>query len=188
MHSRLAILDAISQRLSPSSAAVRCERSSVRPAGFTLVELVLVMGLLALLMAVAAPDLRGWSRNGKLRDATDQMMASIRYARGQAIHDAVTYRLSVDPTGTLVQVQRQEGGLFVAIDDTYAGPIIMPDGFVVEIDRLDGGLSAVVDFFPDGRTTPARIVLTAPWGRQVVMAAPTAAQPFELVASAGGMP
>lgn len=185
---RLANLDALSQRRMPPATPSRCAPMRLKPAAFTLVELVLVLAVLAILMAAAAPNLRGWSRNAKLRDATDQVLASVRYARAQAIHDAVPYHLSVDPTGSTVQVLRQGGAQFVPVDDARARPVVLPDGFVLEIERLDATAARGVAFFPDGRTTPARIVLTSPWGHQTILSAPTAAQPFELLASAGGAP
>jgi len=53
--------------------------------GFTLIELILVLLIISITMALAAPSLRGWSDGAKLRDAGDLFVASAKWARAQAI-------------------------------------------------------------------------------------------------------
>ena len=54
--------------------------------GFTLVELVVVIGIISVLMAISAPGLIEWSRNAKFKEAAQLAASSLRQAKGQAIN------------------------------------------------------------------------------------------------------
>lgn len=54
-------------------------------AGFTLVEFILVMGLLAAVMAVAAPSLSRFFRNRSLAGEAGRLLALTEFARGEAV-------------------------------------------------------------------------------------------------------
>src|SRR5690606_29737120 len=133
---------------------------------FTLIELVLVLALLALLMSAAAPNLRGWGRGGKVRDATDQILTATRYAQSQAVHETVTYRIAVNPVDGEVELWRIDGETVTPADGEYQTPVDLPAGFAVYIDRFDGAGNSAIEFFPDGRITPGRIEIAAPWGER----------------------
>jgi len=60
-------------------------RSRYRHPGFTLLELILVMVILATVMALAAPKLQSWRQGGKLRNSADEFVAATRFARTRAI-------------------------------------------------------------------------------------------------------
>lgn len=56
-----------------------------RVGGFTLVELMVTLTLLAILMALAMPAFSGWVRNSKLRTAGDALQNSLRLAQAEAL-------------------------------------------------------------------------------------------------------
>ena len=153
---------------------------------FTLIELVLVLALLALLMSAAAPNLRGWGRGGKVRDATDQILTATRYAQSQAVHEAVTYRIAVNPVDGAIELWRIDGETVTPADGDYQNPVDLPAGFAVHIDRFDGAGSSAIEFFPDGRITPGRIEIAAPWGERTFIESRWPAQPLRL-STEGGM-
>lgn len=150
---------------------------------FTLIELVLVLAMLAMLMALAAPSLRGWGQGAKLRNGSDQLLTATRWARAQAISTAVVHRLETDPNGTTFRVVAQDPALTAA--NEYAHPIQLPSNLRVEIMRPDG-VAGVVDFHPNGRLTPAVIRITSEAGDVVMIQARTPADSFRSVTAEGG--
>jgi len=53
--------------------------------GFTLIELIVTIALVAILMAVAVPSLMTFQRNSELTSFSNTMLASINAARGEAM-------------------------------------------------------------------------------------------------------
>ena len=56
-----------------------------KASGFTLVELMIVMTMMAILIAIAAPRFEGWNRLNRLRTGVRQVAMSIQNARFKAI-------------------------------------------------------------------------------------------------------
>jgi prepilin-type N-terminal cleavage/methylation domain-containing protein len=67
-----------------------------RSSGFTLVELMLVVGLVAVLAAAAAPSIAGGMRRFTLTSASQQVASTIRTARYQAVGRNMTVRVRFD--------------------------------------------------------------------------------------------
>src|SRR6185503_3394053 len=87
--------------------------------GFTLWELILVMVIITLALAMAAPSLGGWGRAAKLRDTGDQFLAVTRWARSQAIADAQIYRLNLDTSAGTYWLTTQQGEQFVELGNSF---------------------------------------------------------------------
>lgn len=62
--------------------------------GFSLVELMVVIGIIGMLVAVAAPSLMGWTKNARSKEAANLVLLAMRQAKGQAIN--LNQRVKVD--------------------------------------------------------------------------------------------
>jgi type II secretion system protein H len=151
---------------------------------FTLIELVLVMVVLTVLLTIAAPSLRGWSRGTKLRDASDQLLAATRFARSQAVTTGDVYRVEFDVNTSSYRVTSRDGDQFAAVPGEFGRETRLPSEVRLSVAREDGGAGSAIEFHPSGRTTPARISLAADWGETFDIEATTAAEPFRLVSGA----
>jgi type IV fimbrial biogenesis protein FimT len=57
----------------------------MRQRGFTLVELVVTLAVLALILAVAAPTVGSWLGNARIRNVADTLQNGLQIARGEAV-------------------------------------------------------------------------------------------------------
>ncbi len=71
---------------SPAPVPVRGEAPPT-PArrGFTLVELMVSIALLSLLLGLAAPQFRTWTRNAQVRTVSDALQSGVRLAQAEAV-------------------------------------------------------------------------------------------------------
>lgn len=59
---------------------------NARSRGFTLIELVVTIALLAVLMGLAAPSFTTWTRNAQVRTVSDTLQNGARRAQTEALH------------------------------------------------------------------------------------------------------
>ncbi len=71
-----------------------------RARGFTLVELMVTIALMAILLALAAPSFSTWIRNSQVRTVSDSLQGGIRLAQAEAIrrHRQVVFFLTNQAT------------------------------------------------------------------------------------------
>ena len=155
----------------------------LRPA-FTLMELVLVLMLITIVMAMAAPSLRNFWKGNRAKDAGDQLAYITRQARTQAISDGVTCRLGIDQGGKgyALYVQQAEGFAIIPSNN-----FALPEDTHVEVTRADGSSADHIDFFPNGRTEPGTIRLMAAGYNEIVLVCPSPTETFSVVRPDGGV-
>lgn len=150
-----------------------------RHPGFTLVELVLVLLLITMVTALAAPSLRGWGRGSRLRDVAEQLQAATLFARISAVERSMIVRLVIDTGGGGYQVGLWDGSELATAPGEFANPVTLPDSMRLELveprDR-----NGVIEFHPNGRATPAVLRLTTEWGETVELANDSPVLPFQL--------
>jgi len=156
---------------------------SAQRSGFTLLELVLVLMIIATVMAMAAPSLRGFSHGARQRDAAEELLAMTRWARTYATTHGVVCRLNIDiVAGRFWLSEQQPGsGQFTQIASGFGRVFTAPAGVQIQVlppgdallpGRQDAaamqqiqrtvaaGSTATIDFYPTGRTRPVRIRLS----------------------------
>ena len=76
--------------------SLRVKPSATRSA-FTLLEIILVMGMIVVVMAIAAPSVSNFYKGEKLLAATDGVRGAIAETRVHAIDQGLAYRFAVVP-------------------------------------------------------------------------------------------
>lgn len=80
----------------------RCDR-----AGFTLIELILVLSLLAVISSFVAPALARFARGRSLDGEARQVLALTRAAQSRAVSDGTPILLSIDPAAGTYSMTRE---------------------------------------------------------------------------------
>ena len=75
--------------------------------GYTLVELVIVVSIIALIAAIAVPNFAPGS-DGKLRLAAEEVAAAIRYARSEALRTGDGHGLTISQSTQKVTVKQYD--------------------------------------------------------------------------------
>jgi general secretion pathway protein H len=144
---------------------------------FTLIEMIVVLMVLAVAMAVTAPSLRGWSQGAKLRDAGQQFLAATSYARSQAAAVATPHRVAIDPAANAYAVEWLNGQTWEPVAGEWGFANALPANHRIEWLGADAASNAVI-FFPNGRTTPGTVRLTAQGGETIDLTCAVPAEPF----------
>lgn len=67
--------------------------------GFTMVEAMVVVVILAILVALAVPNLAVWTTNARIRSVTDSLANGMKLARAEAIRRNASIALVLDNSG-----------------------------------------------------------------------------------------
>ncbi|GAB3263153.1 pilus assembly FimT family protein [Chitinimonas naiadis] len=149
-------------------------------AGFSLLELMVVVVIIGVLTAIGVPSYRTWVENSKIRTLTDSLQDGLRYARAEAIRRNTPVRfqltstlnascaLGSTSTNWVVSLANPAGLCDVAVSDTTA-PRTLKKSLVQQTNGATSNLS-MVSVLANG--TPAAATATTintitfnPYGR-----------------------
>lgn len=132
----------------------RIRSAEARRRAFTLVELIVVMTMLAIVMAVAAPSLARFFRGRTLDSEARRLLALTRHGQSRAVSEGVPMLLWLDVEERRYGLQEEPGYSDV---DTKAVQFVLGEGLQVEGVHLTGtattstsGQQPVMRFQPDG--------------------------------------
>ena len=97
--------------------------------GFTVVELITVVGIMMVIMAIATPSFYYWLPKYRLSAGARQIAADLQLARMKAISQNTSYRLRFTDNNTY-EMQKNDGGWAVAPGH---GSVDLPEGITVLI-------------------------------------------------------
>lgn len=100
-----------------------CRVVPLRCLGFTLIEMIVVVTIVAVLMALAAPALSNFVLNGRVRQASSDIWSSLSLARSEALRRNTN--VSVVPGGTDWRNgwQVQAGGEVIRVHDAVSSSL-----------------------------------------------------------------
>lgn len=109
--------------------------NSLRYQGFTLIETMVVVAIVAILAALAAPSFQDLLRGNRLSAASSAMQVSLSLARSEAVKRGTDARVTVAANGT---AGRWDNGWTVFVDrTTNANGAIAPTTDSANVTRLE---------------------------------------------------
>jgi len=124
-----------------------------RAAGFTLVELIVVLFILSLLAALAAPSFSRTIVSARLRASAAEVRSTFARARSQAVAGATERAVVFD-------LEKGVYGLDNEATRTGFPEPVRLSGILLAGERKERG-DAVVRFFPDGSAEEAEVYVTS---------------------------
>ncbi len=144
-------------------------RSRRAACGFSLIELMIVLAILGLTTALAAPSLRSWSVNSQLKTAASSLATSLRMAQAEAVRTyqpVIFYRTS-DSTCAANSAPAADGKYWIAK--------IIPNAVIVQATTPTPPLCGVMTENTANLTINGPLaVCFAPNGRPIPVTAPIA--------------
>lgn len=149
----------------------RVERGASSRRAFTLIELIIVMTILGVVMASAAPSLTRFFRGRKLDSEVRRFISLTRYARSLAAERAIPMIVWLDANGGTYGLRPESGNLLRNVEeDSQRMALAVGYGFFYQqradfrlsetlrlvVDPLGPGNSQIVTirFLPDGTIDP----------------------------------
>jgi len=166
--------------MTTSTTGPNADRRKHGRAGFTLLELVLVMVVICTVLAMAAPSLRGFFASRQTDDAAARIVALTRLARSLAVTEGRVYRLNLDCEAGTYWLTAQQEGAFRRLSTEFGRVFLLPEGATADL-RVAGRTAGArhVAFYPSGRTEAATVRLS---GRRGDIVEVTCQSPTELFA------
>jgi type II secretion system protein H len=163
--------------MSPHSQHARATfpRIVAEGAGFTLMELIVVMGIIGMMSAAVVPVFAGSMAKLERDHAVRDFIATLRFAQERAVTDTREYRLVLDEDGgaywlTCFDVIVKRKKTFKDVEERQGERMELPERLSFEKikarkDRKDK--LYYISFYPNGACDEASIVLQHDDGRRV---------------------
>jgi type II secretion system protein H len=142
----------------------------MRRSGFSILELLVVLALMAILAAITVPSLRRWQATLPLEQSASAIQQLVARVQLDALRSGRSAGLTLESSGALftpaVSVTTGREVLPLRLPDGIRCLPATPEGSrSTSRTRSDGGLELI--FHPDGTATPACLVLEDPAGRNL---------------------
>lgn len=158
-----------------------------RASGFTLLELVLVLAVIAVAISVVAPSLSGFAKGRGPINAAGLFVTTARWARAQAITSGNVYHLNIDTTAGKWWLSADNGSTTSDVSGDFAG-YTLPDGVSMTTDapKAQNSNAQVIDFDPSGRSDPGTVHFSGPRGGSADVGCDTPADLYHVLPQQGG--
>ena len=112
-------------------------RRARRRAGFSMVELLLVIAVAGIMIAIAGPRFRAFREGASVRGARQELATAIEAARGAALQRSRTARVRIRTDSLLVTVDTGAVGAAATGRYTVLGPLRLDSSFIVTVTPAD---------------------------------------------------
>ncbi|HEY1922426.1 MAG TPA: prepilin-type N-terminal cleavage/methylation domain-containing protein [Tepidisphaeraceae bacterium] len=103
--------------------------------GFTLIELILVMVIIAIAAGIVAPALATFTAGRAIDNCSRQILALAQYAHTQSISEARTYRLNFDESSRQYWLTADSGaGTFDSLKGDFSQRYTAPAAMQIKVD------------------------------------------------------
>lgn len=149
---------------------------TTRHSGFSVIELMVAVVVMAILAGIALPNFRDFMHRNAVTAATNHLLADIQYARGEAIaqHMQVTICASTNGTacassapfegGWVVVCNAPAGAATIAGAALSMGPVCPAANTLMRVGQSTGGMtmrgSSTLTFLPTGSLPAGSTVAT----------------------------
>lgn len=132
-------------------------RARGHSAGFTLLEMLVVLAIIAAASLLAMAAFGGGMRGMQLRNSAKEIAAQLRFARAVAISTGEPQEVFIDPRARSWRGAKGRSGSLPG-----EGDVVFTGAAAGQFaDTADGEGKGVVRFFPDGAATGGRVRLLA---------------------------
>lgn len=117
--------------------------------GFTLLEVLMVIAIVAVLLAIVWPDFGAMKRGEQLPESAYRIKALVAMCRAEAMNQARRFRVSFRQDGSIRVLEQLDPILapqdFVEVEKDWAdGPFLMEDAWVEAIQPLPAGPAPIL--------------------------------------------
>lgn len=135
----------------------------VRSGGFTLIEMMVTVGILAILLAMVAPSFRGLLLDNQASTQADALVTSLMFARSEAVKRNIPVVMCRSNTGTDCAGSNWASGWIVFADADRSGSSAVSTGdpILQVVGKLSGNFTLTTTsvsgftYGPDGAVTAA---------------------------------
>ena len=117
--------------------------------GFTLVELLVVLAVLALALAVVPPSLTGAIDSARFKNAQRDLVSALRYTRSRAVNSQQAASVEINVKQGTMQVAGRQRNL--SIPDDVALTLV-----TAQREQLSA-FEGAIRFYPDGSSTGGQV-------------------------------
>ena len=138
------------QKMTSRTGSIRIRSKSGNCGGFTLLEMIAVLAMLAAVVAISAPSLSQFFRTRKAIEEARRFLALTEFARREAISIGVPIQILVDNNFKTILVQREDG--YQTERNTLPGPFEIDEAIVYDFEQYPPryGQTYIFTFLADG--------------------------------------
>src|ERR1039458_2329776 len=129
---------------------------SCKSSGFTLMELILVLVIIAIITAIVMPSVSAFSAGRSSNNTASQIIAMANYARTQAAAEGRIYRLNFDTTKGTYWLTAQNGATFGPAQNEFGQTFQIPAGVQWDI-QLTSRVGTLLTLPTDEQTKPEQM-------------------------------
>jgi prepilin-type N-terminal cleavage/methylation domain-containing protein len=153
-----------------SQRPVRCRRT----AAFTLMELMMVVGIIGLVAAMSLPSILQIRRQAPMRKAIDDVMELCNRARAGAVMKNMTTTLVISPRSKKFELVGGDSNVALSrvggqpIMDAQLDPSVNIEGLEINMNDWSESAAAPVNFYDNGTSDEMRIFLNCGGEREMI--------------------